>query len=475
MQSRRNPYGGSGEADVGLAPGHGDVELRFGVPVTELPPGVQLPPEPPMQERLGAVKAAKNPLLEAAQPLLRALADMPTELDEKGVTVFQRLLEREVVSFQALCSNAQIKHEHVVAASYALCTALDEAANSTAWGGTSDGGAGVWAARQLAAQFHGDVKGGDKFFLLVGRLAASPQEHVDLLELMYLVLGLGFEGRFSTATNGRRQLETIRQRLLTLLNSARGDVPRDLSPHWRGEGAGKFRLLRSIPVWVTASLLSLAALGLFAWYKYQLAQMSTDVEQRIAAIGRMRPPPAPAPTFKPLRLKQLLAAEIARGTVSVDEDERRSAVTFKGDDMFVPGQARLSPKIIPVLVKVADEINQVTGTVQITGHSDNQPIRTREFPNNQVLSEKRAAAVSSVLQGRSVVASRIQTEGKGDTAPLADNATPAGRARNRRVDIVVTQGGSTASANTAGVPAGAAATVPSTPSAAQAKPPQQKR
>jgi type VI secretion system protein ImpK len=148
----------------------------------------------------------------------------------------------------------------------------------------------------------------------------------------------------------------------------------------------------------------------------------------------------PAPPVKPLRLKELLAAEIARGTVSVDEDTRRSAVTFKGDDMFVPGQARLSARILPVLAKVADEINQVSGSVLVTGHSDNQPIKTREFPDNQILSEKRAAAVAAVLLSKGVVASRIRTEGRGDTVPIADSETAAGRARNRRVDIVVTQG-----------------------------------
>jgi type VI secretion system protein ImpK len=403
-----------------------------------------LVPEPPAQERLAAIVAAQNPLLEAAQPLLRALADMPATLGTQGVPLFHRLLEREVASFQAICSNAQVRHEHVVAASYSLCTALDEAANSTEWGGGKGGEAGIWAGQQLAAKFHGDTKGGDKFFLLVGRLAASPQEHIDLLELMYQILGLGFEGRFSTAANGRRQLETVRHRLFVLLGTARGDVPQDLSPHWRGVGAGKFRLLRSVPVWVTVSLLTLVLFGLFAWYKYQLLRMSADVEQRIAAIGRMHPPPTPpAPPIKPLRLKELLAPEIARGTVSVEEDDRRSAVTFKGDDMFVPGQARLNARILPVLGKVADEINQVTGSVQITGHSDNQPIKTREFPNNQVLSEKRAAAVAAVLLSKGVVATRIRTEGRGDTAPIADSATAAGRARNRRVDIVVTQGDAT--------------------------------
>ncbi|QFZ85860.1 type VI secretion system protein TssL [Variovorax paradoxus] len=436
------PAGGDGPEP---RDGFGDGELFGGS--ADLAPLVS---ESSTRERLTAVAAAQNPLLEAAQPLLRALADMPETLESDGVAVFHQLLEREVAVFQSICTSAQVRHEHVVAASYALCTALDEAANSTSWGGGQGAEAGVWAGQQLAAKFHGDTKGGDKFFLLVGRLAASPQEHVDLLEVLYQILGLGFEGRFSTATNGRRQLETVRHRLFSLLGNARGDVPRDLSPHWKGVGAGKFRLLRSVPVWVTGSVLTLILFGLFAWYKYQLLQSSTDLQQRIAAIGRLRPPPAPP--VKPLRLKELLASEIERETVSVDEDERRSIVTFKGDEMFVPGQARLSVRILPVLAKVADEINLVSGTVLITGHSDNQPIRTREFPDNQILSEKRAAAVAEVLTGKGVVPSRIQTEGRGATVPIADSATAAGRARNRRVDIMVTQG-TGASAGTVKPPA----------------------
>ena len=420
------------------------------------PPFVHLVPEPSPQARLATVKAASNPLLEAAQPLLRALADMPAELDPEAIDVLHRLLEREVTTFQSICSSAQIKHEHVVAASYALCTAIDEAANTTTWGGGADhvphreaevqndsaptaGHVGIWAGQQLAAHFHGDTKGGDKFFLLVGRLAAHPQEHLDLLEVLYIILGLGFEGRFSTGSQGRRQLDTIRHQLLALLNAGRGDVPRDLSPHWKGVATGRFRLLRGVPVWFTAVLLLLASLGIFVWFSHQLQVQRTGVEERIRAIGALQPPAVPP--HKPLRLKELLGAEIARGTVSVEEDAARSAVSFKGDDMFVPGQARMNQRILPVIAKVAGEINEVSGTVQVTGHSDNLPIKTREFPDNHVLSKKRAEAVASVLAERGVALSRLKVEGSGDTVPVASNATAAGRARNRRVDIVVTQGG----------------------------------
>jgi type VI secretion system protein ImpK len=411
---------------------------------------VSFVPEPPQALRLAAVKAAVNPLLEAAQPLLRALAEVPRELDAAEVKPFHELLKREVTSFQAVCSNAQIKHEHAVAASYALCTAIDEAANRTGWGGRAGEGAGpgVWAGKQLAQHFHDDNHGGEKVFLLIGRLAASPQEHIDLLDLMFFILALGFEGRYRGPTNGRRQLEMIRHRLYDIVMAARGDVPRELSPHWRGFGAGKFRLLRTVPVWVTASLLALGLLGLFSWYKYQLVHTSIDLEERIRAIGVLQPPPIAAPVHRSLRLKELLAAEIANGSVSVEEDDDHSAVSFKGDDMFVPGQARVNARQLPTIAKVESEINEVSGTVRVTGHSDNRPIRTRQFPDNQALSEQRAAAVAEVLKSGSVAPERLRVEGKGDTEPLADNATAAGRARNRRVDIVVTQGDLSIQANT---------------------------
>ena len=107
--------------------------------------------------------------------------------------------------------------------------------------------------------------------------------------------------------------------------------------------------------------------------------------------------------------------------------------------MFVPGRASLNARTLAALGKVADEIKQVAGTVQVIGHTDNRPIRTREFPDNQTLSEKRAAAVAAVLLDKGVEASRIRSTGQGETSPLDDNATVQGRARNRRVDIVVSQ------------------------------------
>lgn len=431
-------FGSSGHpGDVDAYAGKGDVEEDAQAEYRRSLPSVA---GPPMHSRLAKVRLARNPLLEAAQPLLHALADMPDLLDAGQVDHFHRLLTREVLSFQSLCNSAQVRHEHAVGASYALCTAIDEAAHSTPWGGAAAGGmdgAGVWAGRQLAVAFHDDARGGDKVFLLIGRLVAGADEHIDLLELLYFILGLGFEGRYATAANGRRQIETIRHRLFGLLSASRGEVPNALSPQWQGVAAGRFRQLRVVPPWLTALVATLILSALFGVYKYKLLAFQADTVRRIAAIGAMQPTVIPAPSTHALRLKELLSAEIGRGTVSVQEDALQSVVTFRGDEMFVAGQSRLNARSLPVLAKVAAEIGQVAGTVRVVGHSDNRPIRTSSVPNNQTLSERRAAAVAAVLEVEGVEHVRLKVEGRADTEPVADNATPSGRARNRRVDIVV--------------------------------------
>lgn len=382
-----------------------------------------------VEHRVDEIRSKANPLLAAARPLLRALADMPASLRQDEVAALKRILLREAKDFQSLCDRANIRREHVLAAQYCLCTALDEAANGMSWGRHT------WATNSLLIQLHGENDGGEKVFLLLGRLLTSQSENIDVIEVIYHILSLGFLGRYAGHADGHRQLDAIRQRLLHLISGARESVPRDLSPHWRGADAGRLRLLRTVPVWVTVSVLALAVFGLFVWYKYQLLFRTHDLEQQILAIGKATPPEPP----RVLRLAELLRDEIARGVVSVQEDATRSAITFRGDDMFGRGRADVSEKILPLLDKVAAEVSKVTGKVTVIGHTDNVPIKTAKYPSNQALSEERAATVAEYLASKGVAKNRLEAIGKGDSQPLADNKAPVGRARNRRVEIVVTQ------------------------------------
>ncbi|MGV2291400.1 type VI secretion system protein TssL, long form [Trinickia sp. YCB016] len=401
--------------------------------------GVQIPlkaaPPEPFDERLAGVLAARNPLLEAARVLLRAQADMPEKLSSKpAIASLRDLLQQEMRTFHKLCEQSNIRRDHMIGARYCLCTSLDEAAMQTEWGKGGDTGV-EWLTSGLATTFHEDRQGGDKVYLLIGRLLEDPREHYDLLEVIYRILSLGFEGRYRHEANGKRKHDAIRQRLYNEITAQRGAPPMSLSPHWQSDVKGKRLSFYDFPVWITVTVLSVILLGLFGWFKYELMSRSTDVQKQIADIGRMTPPPAPPQ----LHLKQLLKNEIAAGTVSVDEDARHSAVTFRGDAMFQPGGASVKATMGPLIAKIAGEIARVPGKVTVLGYTDNVPIRSRQFASNQALSEERATQVVQMLQSAGVPAHRLEAVGKGDADPVGDNRIAQGRAQNRRVEIVVAQ------------------------------------
>ncbi len=384
--------------------------------------------------RLAAIGAAPNPLLEAARPLLRVLGEMPVQLEPDAVEQFRQLLAQEMREFQNLCDQANIRRDHMLGARYCLCTALDEAAMQTTWG--KGGATGVeWITRGLATIFHEDRKGGDKVYLLIARLMSEPHEHLELLEVIYRILSVGFLGRYRYDTDGNRKHDAVRQRVYDAIMAQRGAVPPALSPHGQSPVKGKRASFYDFPVWITVAFLSLTLLALFGYFKYQLLTRSADVQRQIADIGHMRPPPAP-PT---LHLKELLKDEIAAGTVSVDEDAHHSAVTFRGDAMFPPGAVSVNASMGPLIAKIAAEIVKVPGKVTVLGYTDNVPIKSRQFASNDALSAERATQVLQMLQGSGVPVGRLEAVGKGESAPVGDNRSAQGRAQNRRVEISVAE------------------------------------
>lgn len=379
--------------------------------------------------RLAEIKAAENHLLEAARPLLRVAADMRVIPMHEDMHTFQEFLVREIKIFQNLAEQAAIKREHIIVARYCLCTCLDEFAGIM---GTWPGEA--WAASSILTTFHKEVYGGEKFFQLLGRLAQSPVEHHEILELMSHIMGLGYAGRYARRAGGEAELLTIRQRVHALIQTADTSMPA-LAPNWRGEMARR-TWQWDIPLWLSGGLLALLLLGIFGWNKYQVSSKADVLEARIEKLGEHKPVEKPA---RPLNLVQLLKNEIAKGVVKVTEEGTTTTVIFTGDNMFTPGSAEVNATIKPTLDKVASEINLVSGKVVVLGHTDSSPIKSPQFADNQALSEQRAQSISSYLQTVGVLANRLTAQGKGDTVPVADNSTKAGKAKNRRVEVLVVQ------------------------------------
>jgi chemotaxis protein MotB len=131
-------------------------------------------------------------------------------------------------------------------------------------------------------------------------------------------------------------------------------------------------------------------------------------------------------------------APLAReGKVRVLESSRGVMVEINDSVLFAPGQARLSPVSEDALGAVAEVIAQTVFPVTIEGHTDNVPINTPQYPSNWELSAVRATTVLRLFAASGVGAERLTAIGYGEQRPVESNDTPEGRARNRRVTIVI--------------------------------------
>ena len=379
--------------------------------------------------------ASLNPLVAAAAPLLTAAPRIRTTARHPNPAALKDALAEGIRKFEAQARAEGLPNEQVIAARYIVCTLLDEMAASTPWGS-----AGGWSAQSLLVQFHNETWGGEKVFQLMSRLAENVDANRNLLELLYVALCFGFEGRYRVIENGRAQLDGVRERLAKLLKQSRGTYDPALSPRWQGVPAQDARLRDTIPLWVIAATTALVLVLAFVALRWRLGNAADPVFETLASIDAKAasvaaPAPPPSPAAAP-RLAAFLKPEVDAGKVAVDDFADRSVVTIRGDGFFEPGSAVVASGVRPLLGRIAQALASTPGAVLITGHTDNVPIRTLRFPSNWHLSQERAEAVRQEL-AQSVPGNRLRAEGRADAEPVADNATPAGRARNRRVVLTL--------------------------------------
>jgi type VI secretion system protein ImpK len=372
-----------------------------------------------------------------ANPLLNLVARLRATTSHPDPQALRDQLALRIREFETRARANGVPHEQVIAGRYVLCTLLDEVAASTPWGGS-----GAWARRSLLVAFHNETWGGEKFFQLLAKLAEHPAANRELLELLYVCLALGFEGRYRVAENGRQSLESVRERLAQLLRRQRGEYERDLSPRWRGAAVKRNPVLAALPLWVVFAACGIVLLGTYLALNARLNRISDPVFAQIHAVraktapARAEPRPAPQAAPKP-RLAQFLAREIEAGWVGVADESTRSIVTIRGDGLFAPGASVVRPDYLPLVVRIAAALQAVPGQVVVTGHTDDRPIRSARFPSNWHLSQERAQLVMLLLAEQGVARERLRAEGRGGAEPIAPNDTPGDRARNRRVEITL--------------------------------------
>ncbi len=143
-----------------------------------------------------------------------------------------------------------------------------------------------------------------------------------------------------------------------------------------------------------------------------------------------------APSLKLLSAK--LEEEIKDGKVEVSLEPRGLVVSLKQAAFFPSGNDAIDPATYPTIEKLASALNAVANPVRIEGHTDSKPVHTARFQSNWELSAARSIAMMNVLVKRfGVDESRMGIVGFAANQPEASDDTPEGRAKNRRVDVVI--------------------------------------
>jgi len=140
-------------------------------------------------------------------------------------------------------------------------------------------------------------------------------------------------------------------------------------------------------------------------------------------------------------LRKLLRAEIEAGQIDVESEDRTILIRIREKGSFTSGSAYLNNDFVKVIDKIGVAIGQIAGRVFVEGHTDSIPINSFAYPSNWDLSVSRAASVTRrlVRSDTGINPRRVTASGFAATRPQAVNSTAEGRARNRRVEIIIKQ------------------------------------
>lgn len=414
------------------------------------------PPPPPEQGQLQRALVLKrdvvvapneNPFLRAAGPLLLLLGRLRVQLSRASFANLMEQAAAAIEDFERDTRTSGISAEQTRVAKYIVCATADDIVQNIP---TDD--RHVWTQYSMLSRFFGERIGGVKFFEELERAKIDPVGNYYLLELIHACLALGFRGIHGTSGGGAATLQTIQRNLYELLRRTR-QANRELSPRWQGQSIAALVSRLEVPIWAVAAVAAALLLGLYFILR---AFLSGGAEAAATAmltvhptteIGIQRriytpppPPPPPPPQSQVSRFRHALQDEVAKGNITVQETGTQVIVRIAAA-LFAPGDATVKPEFAALIKRLTEIIDKEPGSLKVVGHTDSQPIRNVRFPSNFHLSRARAVAVANLIKPGLTQPERLEVDGKGSDIPIAPNETAEGRAKNRRVEILVPRNG----------------------------------
>jgi type VI secretion system protein ImpK len=321
------------------------------------------------------------------------------------------------------------------AAKFCVCAFIDETVMSMPWGRNS-----AWAQNSLQSHFYHKTFGGEHFYTLLDESVANIIEMVHVVELQYLCLSLGYQGKYRVTQNAEHLIESLRDNLARALQTHHGRRDKRLSDNLHVNNASSEKSKLELPIWVTVSLAGALLAASFIGLRFDVNEQADLAYQQVLDLVDRKPEVSAAVSASSLTLKleQLLHTEIGRNIIVVQELSDRIRIRLISADLFASGSEKVNPIYQPIIRKIARTLESTQGQLLITGHTDKQQIVTSRYPSNWHLSLARATSIADVLAKDTGLGGRLLPEGRGSSEPISDmsaNTHSDSLALNRRVEI----------------------------------------
>ncbi|MDX2163928.1 MAG: type IVB secretion system protein IcmH/DotU [Gammaproteobacteria bacterium] len=221
-----------------------------------------------------------NPLIAAASPLFSLAANLSKLQVPPDLLKLSYDLTHEIKAFE---NNARAQHfrsETILITRYLLCAYLDECLLHSPWGEKNKV---AWESHLLLLFFHQEKDGSERFFVILERLSADPEVHIDVLELIYLCLNLGHLGKYRFLQDGKEMIETISKRLFECIRATRGELKKEL--HVQCENTVKATVSKiHLPFWLITSFSLALLLTIYSTFSYLLGTHAEALYNQINTL-----------------------------------------------------------------------------------------------------------------------------------------------------------------------------------------------
>jgi len=267
-------------------PGNVDKTIFIPRPGGRGPASTAPPPSPPPHsfsnpDQQAFIPAGVNPLASAASGLVALPTQLLAMISHNDVLGLRNQVLAEIKAFENKARVMGISPEVTNTGRYVLCAFIDEAVLNTIWGSSSP-----WANQSLLSTLHNETSGGETFFVILDNLLKDPNANLDLLELIFTIISLGFKGRYSVMDRGQEKLEELRNIVFEQIRRRRGEFHQALSPHWQSQSNQRTSLRNYVPLWVVAAVAGALLLAIFVGFTMVLGETADPVKEALEDIGK---------------------------------------------------------------------------------------------------------------------------------------------------------------------------------------------